>query len=47
MLLIDVLTGSARPPHELAEKGWGHEGDQVGRILILAALAHRSSIYST
>lgn len=29
LLLIDVLTGSARPPHELAEKGWGHEGDQV------------------
>jgi len=29
LLLIDVLTGSARPPHELARKGWGHEGDQV------------------
>lgn len=27
--LVDTLTNSARPPHELAERGWAHEGDQV------------------
>lgn len=30
--LIDTLTNSARPPHELAERGWAHEGDQVSAL---------------
>lgn len=30
LLLLDTLTNTARPPEELLEKGWGHEGDQVG-----------------
>lgn len=28
--LIDVMTNTARRPDELAQRGWGHEGDQVG-----------------
>lgn len=31
--LVDTLTNSARPPHELAERGWAHEGDQVSAPL--------------
>lgn len=30
LLLLDVLTNTARNPGELEEKGWAHEGDQVG-----------------
>lgn len=32
LLLLDVLTNTARIPGELEEKGWAHEGDQVGSI---------------
>ena len=51
LLLIDVLTGSARPPHELAEKGWGHEGDQVcypkTHLLIIQYIQHMSNLAAT
>jgi mediator of RNA polymerase II transcription subunit 7 len=30
LLLVDALTNTARNPGEMAEKGWAHEGDQVG-----------------
>jgi mediator of RNA polymerase II transcription subunit 7 len=32
LLLLDVLTNTARIPGELEEKGWAHEGDQVGSV---------------
>ena len=47
LLLIDVLTSSARPPHELAERGWGHEGDQVGRSDLSARHLLKYSTFNT